>query len=154
MTFRNVYVGRVAFGANMNQTVQTLREAEAFPGTSIVVAYSPCIAHGYDLAKNVEQQKRLVGSGLWALYRYDPRRAAAGEPPLKLDSRPPKLKVKEFMDQEARFRMVEKIDPERFKILQATSQKHAEQRWRLYQQLAGISVTEPEPAAEAETASS
>ncbi|MGB5753344.1 MAG: pyruvate:ferredoxin (flavodoxin) oxidoreductase [Thermoanaerobaculia bacterium] len=150
MTFRNVYVGRIAFGANMNQTVQTLREAEAFPGTSMVVAYSPCIAHGYDLSKSVEQQKRLVGSGLWALYRYDPRRAAVGQPPLKLDSKAPKLKVKDFMDHEARFRMVEKIDPDRFRILQATSQKHAEQRWHLYEQLAGISVNKPETAEDAE----
>jgi pyruvate-ferredoxin/flavodoxin oxidoreductase len=151
MTFRNVYVGRIAFGANMNQTVQTLREAEAFPGTSIVVAYSPCIAHGYDLSQSVEQQKRLVGSGLWALYRYDPRRAEEGQPPLQLDSKAPKLKVKDFMDHEARFRMVEKIDPDRFRVLQAASQKHADQRWHLYEQLAGMSVNKPETAEEAET---
>jgi pyruvate-ferredoxin/flavodoxin oxidoreductase len=151
MSHRRVYVAQIAFGANMNQTVQAFKEAEAYPGPSLIIAYSPCIAHGYDLSQNVEQQKKLVGSGSWPLYRYDPRRSGEGEPPLKIDSRPPKLKVREFMQLEARFRMVEKIDPERYKRLLAEAQRRSEQRFAVYQQLAGITIPEPDIAEDADT---
>ena len=88
--YGNAYVARVAFGAKMSQTVQALLEAEAFPGPSLVIAYSHCIAHGYDMANGVTQQKLAVDSGVWPLYRYDPRRTAKGEPPMRLDYGPPK----------------------------------------------------------------
>jgi len=140
MSYGHVYVAQIAFGAKMNQTVQTLLEAEAYDGPSIVIAYSPCIAHGYDLAQNVEQQKRLVGSGIWPLYRFDPRRGGAGEPPLVLDSKPPRIKVKEVLERETRYRMVEKMDPERYRRLAAERQRQTDERFSIYQQLAGISV--------------
>ncbi len=140
MSYGHVYVAQVAFGAKINQTVQALLEAEAYPGPSLVIAYSPCIAHGYDLAFNHVQQDRLVGSGLWPLYRFDPRRARAGEPPLQLDSRPPRLPVREFASQETRFRMVERQDPERYRRLMAESQRQAERSFAVYRQLAGITV--------------
>jgi pyruvate-ferredoxin/flavodoxin oxidoreductase len=143
MSYGHVYVAQVAFGAKINQVVEVLREAEAYPGPSLVIAYSPCVAHGYDLAQGAAQQKLLVDSGLWPLYRFDPRRAAAGEPPLRLDSGPPKVPVKAFMENEARFRMVERADGERFRELQRRAQHLAERRWNVYRQLAGVRFEEP-----------
>ncbi len=87
MSYGNVYVARVAFGAKDAQTVKAFLEAEAYPGPSLIIAYSHCIAHGYDMAFGTEQQKLAVDSGVWPLYRFDPRRIEAGQPPLQLDSR-------------------------------------------------------------------
>jgi pyruvate-ferredoxin/flavodoxin oxidoreductase len=150
MSYGHVYVAQVAFGAKINQTVQAFREAEAYPGPSLIIAYSPCIAHGYDLSQNAVQQERLVESGLWPLYRFDPRRLAEGKPPLQLDSRPPKRPVRDFLTEETRFRMVERTDPQRYRRLMAASQQQAERNYAIYQQLAGISVpAEGEPEASA-----
>ncbi len=140
MSYGHVYVAQIAFGADMNQTVRALREAEAYEGTSLVIAYSPCIAHGYDLAHNCEQQKLLVQSGLWPLYRFDPRRSREGLPALVIDSGKPRVKVEKFTRSEARFRMVEKLDPPRYRELMAETQRHADRRQALYRQLAGITV--------------
>jgi len=148
ITFRTVYVARIAFGANMNQTVQALREAESYPGPSLVVAYSPCIAHGYDLSTQVEQQKRMVKSGGWALYRYDPRRVLVGQPPLKMDSKRPTGRVNDYMKLEARFRMVEKMDPVRYRTLLEKAQDSAYKRWAVYEHLAGMTLPQPEAAEE------
>ena len=106
--YGHVYVARVAFGAKMAQTAQAFLEAEAYPGPSLIVAYSHCIAHGYDMAQGVAQQKLAVDSGVWPLYRFDPRRPAKGEPPLHLDYAAPKAKVADYMRNEGRFRMVER----------------------------------------------
>jgi len=140
MTYGHVYVASVAFGANDNQTVRAFLEADSYPGPSLIIAYCPCIAHGYDLGHNVNQQKLAVDSGMWPLYRFDPRRLVAGEPPLKLDSPAPKQPVAEFMRNEARFRMVEKIDPQRFKDLAVAAQQAATQRAAIYQQMAQLKV--------------
>ncbi len=140
MTYGHVYVARIAFGAKMNQAALALSEAEAYPGPSLVIAYSPCIAHGYDLALGGVQQKRVVESGIWPLYRFDPRRAAAGEPPLQLDSGPPSARVEDFMNAEARFRMVEKIDPFRYRRFVHKAEVQAKQRWEVYRQLAGLTI--------------
>jgi pyruvate-ferredoxin/flavodoxin oxidoreductase len=140
MSYGHVYVARIAFGSKMNQTVQALQEAEAYPGPSLVIAYSHCIAHGYDLVRGADQQRLAVESGIWPLYRFDPRRALEGEPPLQLDSAAPKIPVQDYMRNETRFRMVEKQDPERFKRLAALAQRSATQRFAVYQQLAGITV--------------
>jgi pyruvate-ferredoxin/flavodoxin oxidoreductase len=140
MSYGHVYVAKVAFGARMNQTVQAFLEAEAHPGPSLIIAYSHCIAHGYDMALGVDQQKRAAESGAWPLYRFDPARASKGEPPLKLDSPPPRLDIVDYMRNEGRFRMVEKADPERFKTLARAAQREARQRHAVYQQLAGITV--------------
>jgi pyruvate-ferredoxin/flavodoxin oxidoreductase len=144
MSYGHVYVAQIAFGAKMNQTVQALREAEAYPGPSLVIAYSPCIAHGYDLAKGAEHQEGLVASGSLPLFRFDPRRGAKGEPPLVLDSGPPRQKVKLVRELETRFRMVEKIDPDRYKRFLAEAQRSAEQHYAVYQQLAGITIPQSE----------
>ena len=140
MAYGHVYVAQIAFGANMNQTVKALREAEAYDGPSLVIAYSTCIAHGYDLSQGVNHMKLLTQSGIWPLYRFDPRRFPQGEPPLQLDARKPRQPAKAFLQAEARFRMVEKQDPERFKVLMDRAQAHAEHRFAIYEQLAGIAV--------------
>src|SRR5262245_4983392 len=146
--YGHVYVARVAFGAKMAQTVQAFREAESYDGPSLIIAYSHCIAHGYDLAQGAAQQKLAVDSGVWPLYRFDPNRIAKGEAPLNLDYGPPKAKVADYMRNESRFRMIERTDPARFKRFLVESQKAAEQRYAVYQQLAGITVPVIEPKSE------
>jgi len=149
MSYGHVYVARIAFGAKMSQTVQALQEAEAFPGPSLVIAYSHCIAHGYDMAFGVEQQKLAASSGVWPLYRYDPRRVGRGEPPLHLDSPAPKTAVAAYMRNEGRFRVVEKADPARFKRLLSAAENLTRQRYAVLQQLAGVTVPRFETSEEA-----
>ena len=138
MSYGHVFVASVAMGAKDNHVVQTLAEADAYPGPSLVIAYSHCIAHGYDLAHGFEQQKLAVDSGIWPLYRFDPRRIADGQPPLQLDAKPGKAKVAEYMGNETRFKMVEKIDRERFMQLAEAAERFAGRRVQLYQQLSQI----------------
>ena len=145
MTYGNVYVAHIAFGAKDAQTVRALLEAESYPGPSLVIAYSHCIAHGYDLVHGLEQQKRAVETGYWPLYRFDPRRIAAGESPLKLDSASPKGKVTDFSRAETRFRMIELKDPVRYRELAAAAQGDVDTRWAFYEHLAKALV--PVPAA-------
>ena len=140
MAYGNVYVARVAFGAKDVQTVKAFVEAESYRGPSLIIAYSHCIAHGYDLAYGAEQQKKAVDSGYWPLLRYDPRRVLEGESPLQLDSPAPKLALAEFAANETRFRMVEQLDPERFKRLMEEAQVHASNRFALYEQMAKLAV--------------
>jgi pyruvate-ferredoxin/flavodoxin oxidoreductase len=149
MSYGHVYVASVAFGAKDTHTVQAFQEAESYDGPSLIIAYSHCIAHGYDLRFGVEQQKLAVASGVWPLYRFDPRRARAGEPPLVIDGIPGKKSVEEYMRNEARFRMVEKIDAERFRRLARAAQAQSAQRVALYEQLAHISL--PRPGAPAQS---
>ena len=140
MAYGHVYVARVAFGAKDVQTVKAFQEAESYDGPSLIIAYSHCIAHGYDMAYGAEQQKLAVDSGVWPLYRFDPRRPAQGLPPLQLDSGDPKVSAKQYMRNETRFRMVEKLDPERFKRLLLSAEKQARQRVAIYKQLSGLTV--------------
>ena len=138
--YGHVYVARVAFGAKMAQTTQAFLEAESYNGPSLIIAYSHCIAHGYDMANGAAQQKLAVNSGVWPLYRFDPRRLVKGEPPLNLDYGPPKASVGEYMRNESRFRTIERSDPARFKHFLAEAKAAAERRYAVYQQLAGITV--------------
>jgi len=144
MSYGNVYVARVAFGAKDTQTLKAFQEAEAYPGTSLIIAYSQCIAHGYDMAYGVEQQKLAVETGYWPLYRYDPRRPALGESAFKLDSGAPKGDLAAYMRNETRFRMVEQQGPERYKELVAIAKANIQERFRLYEQLE--KVLPPAPA--------
>ena len=144
MSYGNVYVARIAFGARPSQTLDTFLEAESYPGPSLIIAYSHCIAHGFDLAFGAEQQKLAVTSGSWPLYRYDPRRIADGKPPLSLDSAEPKTPLRDYMKGETRFRMAEMIDPKRFHELQKAAEHEARQRFAVYKQLAGITVPNTE----------
>ena len=140
MTYRNVYVAQVAFGAKDTQTVHALLEADAYPGPSLIVAYSPCIAHGYDLVHGAEQQKLAVETGYWPLFRYDPRRGAEGKNPLILDSAPPKGDLERFLYNETRFRMVESADPERARRLLEEIRHDVQVKYRLYEQLAHLNA--------------
>jgi pyruvate-ferredoxin/flavodoxin oxidoreductase len=139
-TYGHVYVAQIAMCANMRQTVDAFLEAESYPGPSIIIAYSHCIAHGYDMAQGSDQQKLAVESGAWPLYRYDPRRVAKGEPGLKLDYGPLKAKVADYMRNESRFRQVERTNPDRYKRFLAEAQVAAQQRYAVYQQYAAITV--------------
>jgi pyruvate-ferredoxin/flavodoxin oxidoreductase len=136
MTYGTVYVARIAMGAKDAHTLKVLQEAEAFPGPALVIAYAHCIAHGYDLAEGVEHQKAAVDTGYWPLYRYDPRRAADGLPPLQLDSGPPKGDLGAYMKSEGRFRVIQQNAPERFAQLTDQARHDQAVRRALYEQLA------------------
>jgi pyruvate-ferredoxin/flavodoxin oxidoreductase len=140
MSYGSVYVAAIAFGAKDAQTVKAFLEAEAYPGPSLLIAYSHCIAHGYDMAYGAEQQKLAVESGAWPLYRFDPRRIGAGQPPLQLDCGEPKIKVEQYRKNENRFRMIERLGPDRAKLLAAAAQGDASRRFRHYQQLATLTA--------------
>ncbi|MHB8878581.1 MAG: pyruvate:ferredoxin (flavodoxin) oxidoreductase [Myxococcaceae bacterium] len=133
MTYGSIYVARVAFGAKDAQTLRALTEAESFPGPALIIAFSHCIAHGYEMEHALDQQALAVATGYWPLFRYDPRKLATGENPLKLDSSPPEGALQDFMKGENRFRIVEKSDPERYKGLLATAQADAKMKYSYYE---------------------
>jgi pyruvate-ferredoxin/flavodoxin oxidoreductase len=141
MAYGHVYVARVAFGAKDAQTLKAFVEADAHKGPSIIIAYAHCIAHGYDLAQGCNQQKAAVESGAWPIFRFDPKRAAAGEPPLIFEAGTPKGSLKEYMLNETRFRMVEKMDPKRFAMLLQSAERHAQRRTETYEQMAKMVVS-------------
>ena len=136
MSYGNVYVARIASGAKDAQTVKALVEAESYPGPSLVIAYSHCIAHGYDLAQGPAQQKRAVDAGHWPLYRFDPRLHGSEHGPLTLDSPGPKGQLVDYLRNETRFRMVEQQDPARFRELVGRAQLDIVQRRTQLEQLA------------------
>ncbi|MBN1824811.1 MAG: pyruvate:ferredoxin (flavodoxin) oxidoreductase [Candidatus Eisenbacteria bacterium] len=136
MTYGTVYVARIAMGANDGQALKAFLEADAFPGTSLILAYSHCIAHGIDMSTATRNQKMAVDTGQWPLFRFHPGREAAGENPLQLDSKPPKVPVSEFMEMENRFRMLKKSKPENAKRFLAEAQQDVNTRWAYYQYLA------------------
>jgi len=136
MSYKNVYVAQVAMGAKDVQTVRAFVEAESFPGPSLIIAYSHCIAHGYELSLGLQQQKLAVDSGYWILYRHDPRRAAQGANPLQLDCPRPRLTLDKFVYNETRYRMLLKSDPQRAQTLFQRAQEDVTQRYASYEQLA------------------
>jgi pyruvate-ferredoxin/flavodoxin oxidoreductase len=141
MTYGSVYVARVALGARDNQTLTAFREAESYPGPSIIIAFGHCIAHGYSLIDGIEHQKLAVETGYWPLFRYDPRRADRGENPLVLDSPPPKIELTRYTKLENRFRMLEKKDPVRAQELDRLAQAEVQKRVAFYQKLAAAPVS-------------
>ncbi|RMF49257.1 MAG: pyruvate:ferredoxin (flavodoxin) oxidoreductase, partial [Anaerolineae bacterium] len=138
MSYGYVYVAQVAMGASDTQTLKAFLEAEAYDGPSLIIAYSHCIAHGYDLKHGLSQQALAVQSGLWPLYRYNPTLASKGKNPLKLDSRDPKVGVDKFAYNETRFRMLAQTDEERAEQLLKLAQEDAITRWNLYKQMASL----------------
>jgi len=138
MSYGNIYVASVAMGAKDEHTLKAFIEAESYPGPSLIIAYSHCIAHGIALDTGIgaRQQKLAVESGQWLLYRYDPRRADRGENPFQLDSGAAKSQVKDFMMTENRFKMLTKSKPEDAKKFFAQSQADADRRWKFYQSMA------------------
>ncbi len=155
MAYENVYVAQVAFGAKDVQTIRAFLEAESYPGPSVIIAYSPCIAHGVDLSNNLRQQDLAVSSGHWALFRYDPRRTAKGENPLHIDCKPPSIPYRDFISTETRFSVLNRTHPEAAERYLRLAQKHVQTRFSLYEQLAHLAVQkapasggEPKPEAE------
>ncbi|MCP3903097.1 MAG: pyruvate:ferredoxin (flavodoxin) oxidoreductase [Planctomycetes bacterium] len=144
MSYGNVYVAQIALGANPKQTLKAIREAEAYPGPSLILAYSHCIAHGIDMTTANHHQADAVKCGYWPLYRYDPRHAHEGEHPLQLDSRAPSRPFKEWAMKEARFAMLARTDPERAEHLLDLAQRDIDERWHFYQQMVGVERTVPD----------
>ncbi|MGJ3249242.1 MAG: pyruvate:ferredoxin (flavodoxin) oxidoreductase [Elainellaceae cyanobacterium] len=137
MTYGNVYVASVAMGARDEHTLRAFLEAESYDGPSLIIAYSHCIAHGINMTTAMQQQKDIVESGRWLLYRYDPRRAEQHENPLVVDSRSPKLPVEQSMYHENRFKMLTLSHPDAAKQLVQQAQADVKARWQMYHDLAG-----------------
>jgi pyruvate-ferredoxin/flavodoxin oxidoreductase len=153
--YGNVYVAQIAVGANDIQTVKALLEADAWPGPSLVIAYSTCIAHGIDMSKSMLHQKDAVRSGYWPLYRFQPTEAEA-EHPFRLDSHKPSIPVRDFVSTEARYAILERTHPERAARLASLVQADVDERWHYYEQLAAMERAiphEPDPAARPEVES-
>ena len=140
--YGNVYVAQIALGANDAQTNKAMLEAEAWPGPSIIIAYSTCIAHGIDMSTSMTHQKDAVKSGFWPLYRFMPSESAEGQP-FKLDSKAPSMPISEFVESETRFAILKRTQPERAAELGALAQADADERWRYYSQLADVQRSIP-----------
>ncbi|WP_223890407.1 pyruvate:ferredoxin (flavodoxin) oxidoreductase [Sulfurovum sp. TSL6] len=135
INYENVYVAKVALGANDKATVKAFVEAERYDGPSIIIAYSQCVAHGYDLKYGFDQQKRAVDSGLWPIFRFNPDKIKEGENPMKLDYKGPKIDVKDFMYRETRFKMVEKMNADSAGSYLKTAAHTAQSLYKRYQNL-------------------
>ncbi len=146
MDYGHVYVANVAYGAKDVHTLRVFHEAESYPGPSLIIAYSPCIAHGVDLAHNLRQQDLAVKTGHWPLFRFDPRIAPAGNP-LRLDSAPPSRPLKEFMDSETRFAMLWRSHPEAAAAFLEAAQAEVRRRYAAYQALASRPASDPDQRA-------
>src|SRR5581483_2214271 len=143
MTYGSIYVARVAFGANDSQTVKALLEAESFDGPSLIIAYSPCINQGLDMARGLDQQKAAVQSGYWPLLRYDPRLAAAGKNPLQLDSKPPSLPLEKYVYNETRYTTLKLSNEAAAERLLELQKQDVRSRWALYEKLASANGSVP-----------
>ena len=139
MNYGSCYVASIAIGAKDSQAVKAFVEADSFDGPALIIAYSHCIAHGFDLSLGHEQQKLAVESGLWPLFRFDPRRVAEGKPALQIDSTlEPKADIMDFMMGEARFRMVQKMDPARFGVLVESARQGVMDKMALYKHMSEL----------------
>ena len=136
MSYGSIYVARVAFGADDKQTVQALLEAEAYDGPSLIIAYSHCIAHGYDLQFGLQQQQAAVKSAYWPLYRYNPERALTDENPFVLDSKPPRETLENYAYREGRYRMLTQSHPETAERLMELAKEDVASRWLQYEEMA------------------
>ena len=137
MAYGSVYVARVAMGADPQQTLKAFREAEAYDGPSLIIAYSHCIAHGYDIRKGLEQQYRAVNSGHWPLMRYNPVIRDAGGNPFLLDSPRPRMSLQKYQSAELRYKVLRAADPVEADRLLALAQEQVDRRWSEYEELAG-----------------
>jgi pyruvate-ferredoxin/flavodoxin oxidoreductase len=136
IAYGSVYVARVAMGADQHQTLRALREAEAYEGPSLVIAYSHCIAHGIDMQKGLDQQHRAVASGYWPLMRYDPVIRDRGGNPFLLDSPRPRMPLSDYTTRELRFRSLARTNPAEAERLAAAAQLAVDQRWQVYEEMA------------------
>ena len=144
MAYGDVYVAQVAYGAKDVQVLRAFLEAESYDGPSLIIAYSPCIAHGIDLANNHRQQQLAVNAGHWQLFRFDPRKAAQGDNPLHLDSKEPSLPYRDFAMTETRFAVLERTHPDAAHRFMEAAQKQIRAKFHLYEQLARLATGEEE----------
>lgn len=141
MAYGYVYVARIAMGANDQQTLNAFIEADEYDGPSLIIAYSHCIAHGYDLRNGLNQQKLAVQSGAWPIYRFNPALAAVGKNPLSIDSKEPTVKLEDYTYNETRYRMLLQTDENRAEDLMKKAKRDAANRWDLYRQMAAMHYT-------------
>jgi len=141
MMYGHVYVAQISLGAQLNQTVKAIQEAEAYPGPSLIIAYSPCEDHGYDLASSHDQMRLLTSSGFWPLYRFDPRRTEQGKLPLALDSRPPTSELEQALMNEQRFRRLYTQQPEVARQLWHDASEDLQRRYQMLARMAGKEET-------------
>ncbi len=142
INYGNVYVARVAMGGSDTQTLKAFEEAEAYDGPSLVLAFSHCVAHGYDLMHGMDQQKLAVQTGYWPLFRYNPELVRQGKNPLQLDSRAPSLPLQKYMWNETRFNILHHADAEAAKALLQEAEEDVRSRWALYVKLASLPPSE------------
>ena len=140
MSYGTAYVAQIAMGANDVHTIRVLREAEAYPGPSLIIAYSHCISHGYSMTHGLDQQKLAVKSGHWPLFRYNPERAIKGKAPFKLDSKKPSIELEDYMYNENRYKMLTINAPEQAEKLLSEAKNDLRKRWGLYKHLSTIGV--------------
>ncbi len=142
MSYGNIYIAQVAFGAKDAQTVNAIREAAEFDGPSLIIAYSHCIEHGYDMGDGLTHQELAVKSGYWPLYRFDPRRITEGGVPLKLDSKAPSIPLEDYSMLENRYRVLHKSNPELAAELAVIAQDFVNERWVMYENLAKLNFAD------------
>ncbi|HVN04765.1 MAG TPA: pyruvate:ferredoxin (flavodoxin) oxidoreductase, partial [Bryobacteraceae bacterium] len=138
MNYGTAYVAKVAMGGSDSHTIKAFIEAESYDGPSIIIAYSHCIAHGYDMVHGLDQQKLAVQTGYWPLFRYDPRLSAQGKNPFQLDSRPPSVKLKDYVYNETRYTMLAKSNPEEAHHLLGLAQQDVLNRWKIYENMVNM----------------
>ena len=143
MTYGSIYVAQIALGANLNQAVKAFVEAESYRGSSLIIAYAHCIAHGIDMTQGLDEQKNAVNSGFWPLLRFDPRRIEAGQNPMQLDSKDPSMQFRDFAYREARFKSLTKTKPEHAEELIVRAQEEVTRRWGIYKQMAAMTWSKP-----------
>ena len=140
MSYGNVYVGKVALGANDAHTVKVFQEAEAYNGPSLIIAYSHCIAHGIEMVKGLDQQKKAVESGHWMLMRYNPDLVKEGKNPLIIDSKEPSLPLKDYIYNETRYKSLAVARPEEADALLKEEEKDIRAKWRYYNHMAKMTL--------------
>ncbi len=140
MNYGTAYVAKIAMGGNDSHTIKAFIEAESYDGPSIIIAYSHCIAHGYDMVHGMDQQKAAVQSGYWPLFRYDPRLAAEGKNPFQLDSRPASIRLKDYVYNETRYTMLAKSHPDEARELLELAEEDVRKRWKIYEHMASAPV--------------
>ncbi|VAW80349.1 Pyruvate-flavodoxin oxidoreductase, partial [hydrothermal vent metagenome] len=147
ISYGNVYVAQVAMGANPQQTLIAMREAEEYEGPSLILAYSHCIAHGYDLRNGMNQQKLAVASGYWPLMRYNPGLRKSGQRPFVLDSPRPHISLRDYAYNEGRYKVLTRSHPEEAEHLMQVAQELVDLRWQTYEYMAGQAPSQFQPVA-------
>ncbi|HET8706362.1 MAG TPA: pyruvate:ferredoxin (flavodoxin) oxidoreductase, partial [Pseudomonadales bacterium] len=146
ISYGNIYVAQVAMGYNPQQTLEAFREAEAYPGTSLILAYSHCIAHGIDMQRGMHQQHLAVASGYWPLFRYNPGMREINENPFRLDSPRPSINFKDFAYNENRYKSLARTRPEEASRLMEMAQQAIYEKYRSYEEMAGWQASRFHPA--------